>query len=72
MENLSKIESFLAQPKILPFCEQSSYVFAKYKSQLKKTGNIIADLALMIASISKQNDMVLVTNNMKHFIGLQT
>jgi len=42
-------------------------VFAKEKARFKKSGMLIADMDLMIASISISNDCVLMTNNMKHF-----
>lgn len=66
-ENLEKIEQFLQNITILPFCEQASYLFAEYKASLKKQGAIIADLDLMIASIVMQSNSILVTNNVRHF-----
>ncbi len=65
--NLEKITAFLAKIQIMPFCEQASYIFAEQKALLKKQGNIVADLALMIASITLQHKGILVTNNTKHF-----
>lgn len=65
--NLEKITAFLGNINILPFCSQSSLVFAEEKARLKKEGAIIADLDLMIASICVKNHMTLVTNNTKHF-----
>lgn len=66
-ENLYKIQTFLETLAILPFCAESSYIFAKNKALLKQEGNIIADLDLMIASITLQHDCILVSNNTKHF-----
>ena len=34
---------------------------------LKKSGTIIADMDLMIASIAIENNCTLLTNNLKHF-----
>jgi len=42
-------------------------IFAKEKARLKKSGNIIADMDLMIASIAIENDCTLFSNNIKHF-----
>ncbi|MEA3456880.1 MAG: hypothetical protein U9R26_10245 [Campylobacterota bacterium] len=53
--------------KVLEFDKSSSLVFAKEKAKLKKQGNIIADMDLMIASIAMQNDCSLLTNNLKYF-----
>ena len=66
-QNLEKIEDFLDKIHILPFCKESSRIFAEQKASLKKHGNIIADLDLMIASIVLRHQITLVTNNIKHF-----
>ncbi len=66
-ENLAKFREFLDNFIILEFDEKSSEIFAQIKAKLKKDGNIIADMDLMIASISIANNMALVTNNHKHF-----
>ena len=65
--NKEKILPFLDNFKILEFDKKSSKIFAKLKSELKKSGNIIADMDLMIASISISNNAILFTNNIKHF-----
>lgn len=46
-------------------------VYAKEKARLKKAGNIVDDLDLLIGATAIQNNMVLVTNNEKHFDRLQ-
>ena len=66
-QNLIKVEAFLNKIPVLSFCKESSYIFAEHKAALKSEGNIIADLDLMIASITLANKMTLVTNNTKHF-----
>ncbi|MFA6788484.1 MAG: PIN domain-containing protein [Arcobacteraceae bacterium] len=66
-ENLTKINAFLAQFTVLEFDEKSSKIFAQLKAKLKKEGNIIADMDLMIASITIANQEILATNNHKHF-----
>ena len=70
-QNLKVIEPFLDNFKILEFTEDSSLIFAKEKTRLKKNGNIIADMDLMIASIAIENDCILITNNIKHFQRIQ-
>lgn len=76
--NSSKVEKildvilpFLESFQILEFCKSSSIIFAQTKAKLKKSGNIIADMDLMIASIVMANDAVLITNNLKHFQRIQ-
>ena len=70
-QNLKIIEPFLENFKVLEFDKNSSLIFAKEKARLKKTGNIIADMDLMIASIAIENDCMLITNNLKHFERVQ-
>lgn len=66
-KNLDKILPFLKNFQILEFDEKSSQIFAQQKAKLKQSGNIIADMDLMIASISISNNQILYTNNIKHF-----
>jgi len=70
-QNLKVIEPFLDNFKVLEFTKTSSLIFAKEKARLKKSGNIIADMDLMIASIAIENDCILISNNIKHFQRIQ-
>ncbi|NOT84182.1 MAG: PIN domain-containing protein [Methylococcaceae bacterium] len=65
--NLTKINAFLARFTILEFDRQASVIFAQEKARLKQKGILIADMDLMIASITLAHDYALVTNNIKHF-----
>lgn len=66
-QNLKKIQEFLNEIQILEFSDAASLLFAEHKAQLKKQGNLLADMDLMIASIVLAHDGILVTNNVKHF-----
>ena len=66
-KNLEKILPFLKNFQILEFDENAALIFAQQKAKLKNSGNIIADMDLMIASITISNDQQLYTNNTKHF-----
>ena len=70
-QNLKVIEPFLDSFEVLEFTKKSSLIFAKEKARLKKSGNIIADMDLMIASIAIENDCTLISNNIKHFDRIQ-
>jgi len=70
-QNLKVIEPFLNNFKVLEFTQVSSLIFAKEKARLKKNGNIIADMDLMIASIAIENNCTLISNNIKHFDRVQ-
>ena len=65
--NLQKISALFAILPILEFNQQASLIFAQDKAALKRQGNLIADMDLMIASITKANGFTLVSNNGKHF-----
>jgi len=69
--NYQKVYPFLQNFNILYFDKKSAEIFAQLKSKLKKDGNIIADMDLMIASITISNEAVLFTNNLKHFKRLE-
>src|SRR3989338_547797 len=66
-QNLKKIQDFLKEIRVLEFSPAASMHFAKHKAHLKKQGNLLAYMDLMIASIALANDGILVTNNVKHF-----
>ena len=70
-QNLKLIEPFLENFTVLEFTKTSSLIFAKEKAKLKKSGKIIADMDLMIASIAIENDCTLISNNIKHFDRIQ-
>ena len=70
-QNLKVIEPYLESFTVLEFTKASSLIFVKEKARLKKSGNIIADMDLMIASIAIENNCTLISNNMKHFERIQ-
>lgn len=66
-KNLSIIEKFLIPFEIVNFDEKAAIEYAKIKSKLRKTGNIIGELDMQIASVAIAYDLILVTNNVKEF-----
>ncbi|EKD77041.1 MAG: PilT protein [uncultured bacterium] len=66
-QNLKKIQGFLKEIRVLEFSHKASFIFAEHKAHLKKQGNLVADMDLMIASIVLANDGILITNSTKHF-----
>jgi len=65
--NLRELEQFLTPLTVLPFAGNAVRIFAEQKAMLRKSGTLISDLDLMIASIAMDYDMPLVTNNKRHF-----
>ena len=55
---------------VIPIYE-SLDLFAKEKSRLKKSGNLIPDFDLLIGVTSITNKLILVTNNVKHLERIQ-
>ena len=60
-------EGLIYDLKIFDFDTQSAIIFAELKQLRIKTGKIIGDFDLMIASICLNNNLILVTNNSKDF-----
>jgi predicted nucleic acid-binding protein len=70
--NLRIIVPFLENFEIYEFDRTAAEIFAKEKARLKKSGKMIADMDLMIASIALANNLILVTNNTRHFERIKT
>ena len=66
-ENKHLIDEFLETVNIVHFDESSARCFGEIKSLLKNQGKIINDSDLFIAATAISNDLILVTNNEKHF-----
>jgi tRNA(fMet)-specific endonuclease VapC len=65
--NLAKIHRIA---EIFPIIEISTSIIETYgelKASLEKSGNIINDMDLLIASTAITHNFILVTNNEKHF-----
>ena len=66
-ENLEKVELFLQPFEITPFIDSMSYVYADIRSSLEKTGKAIGPNDLLIASIVKFHEGILISNNIREF-----
>lgn len=64
---LSKFEKFVELTNILPLTEEIAQKSAKIYAELRKTGETIGHNDVMIAGTTIINDMILITNNTKHF-----
>ena len=65
--NLSKIKSIEESVEIIPIGRESAELFAMLKASLEKAGAPLDDFDLILAACALANDLVLVTNNVKHF-----
>ena len=66
-KTLENIEKFLHPFEIIPFEDQMSYDYADIRSQLEKKGKVIGPNDLLIASITRFHDAILITNNVDEF-----
>jgi len=66
-ENKQLIDELLEQINVIHFDESAAECFGEIKSLLKSQGKIICDSDLFIAAAAISNDLILVTNNKRHF-----
>ena len=66
-KNLQAVQIVQQKLSLVSFNDKSAQLFGMNKAQLKQSGNLILDTDIMIASIAITNNLVLVTNNTKHF-----
>jgi tRNA(fMet)-specific endonuclease VapC len=65
--NIEKVERFLEPFEIVAFEDLMTYVYAEIRNKTEKKGEIVGPNDLLIASIVKFGDGVLVTHNVKEF-----
>ena len=68
-QNRVTLEKFLSGIQILPIINTLD-VYAKEKSRLQKAGSIIDDFDLLIGAAAITYNLILVTNNSRHFTRL--
>ena len=66
-ENLENIAGFLRKVKVLTLDYDGAERFGKIKAELRRSGRVIQDFDLLIASITLRHAGILVTNNVEHF-----
>lgn len=66
-ENLIRAEEFIKNLPVIPLSNHSIKIFGELKAELRKSGQLIGDFDLLIASIALTNNYILVTNNTRHY-----
>ena len=66
IKNKIVIEELISKFNQIPIYK-SLDIFAEEKARLQKKGNIVDDFDLLIGATAVANNMILVTNNEKHF-----
>jgi len=67
LKQLRVFEDFLAENVVVSMTDKSVKISAELYSSLRRSGNIVDDIDLLIAGIALENDMALATNNESHF-----
>ena len=65
-KNHKLIEKFIGQLSILPIFD-AIHTYGKEKARLQSEGKIISDFDLLIGCTSIENDLIMVTENIKEF-----
>lgn len=55
-------------PIVLQFIDLALQRFGQFKAELRQQGQPVADFDLAIASIALANDLIVVTNNTRHYV----
>jgi len=66
-KQLSIFEEFIHENIVHPVTKDSVRISAEIYSGLKKSGNLIDDIDLLIAGIGIEHNITLITNNLSHF-----
>ena len=65
--NLAKIKTLENSIEIIPLGKEVVEIFGIYKAKLERSGTPLDDFDLILAACAMTNNLVLVTNNTKHF-----
>jgi tRNA(fMet)-specific endonuclease VapC len=66
-KQLDVFESFANDNLVLPMTKSSAKISSRLYSEMRRTGNTVDDIDLLIAGVAIDNEMTLVTNNESHF-----
>jgi predicted nucleic acid-binding protein len=69
--NLGKIKRIEEALEIVSLGRESAEIFAMLKADLEKAGTPLDDFDLILAACALSHDLILVTNNVKHFRRIQ-
>jgi len=65
--NLAKIQMIEKALEVIPLGSESAQIFGMLKAQMEKKGTRLDDFDLAIAASALAHNLILVTNNLKHF-----
>jgi len=69
--NMAKVRTIEQSFEVLPAGKEIADVFGAMKASLQKNGNPLDDFDLIIAATALSRNLVLVTNNTRHFARIE-
>lgn len=65
--NIAKIRALESTIEIIPVGKEVVDIFGSYKANLERSGTPLDDFDLIVAACAMTHNLILVTNNTKHF-----
>ncbi len=66
-QNLATADKFIRSISVLSLTDNALNNFGKIKAKLRQQGKPLADFDLLIASVALSENLILVTNNTRHY-----
>jgi tRNA(fMet)-specific endonuclease VapC len=66
-KQLNIFQNFILNHNLVLLSEKSSVISGRLYAELRKSGDLLDDIDLLIAGIALENNFLLITNNEKHF-----
>ncbi len=66
-KNLITAETFIQSLPVISLSNETLKKFGQLKAKLRQAGTPVADFDLLIASVAITEDLILVTNNIRHY-----
>lgn len=66
-KNLITAETFIQSLPVILLSNETLKKFGQLKAKLRQAGTPLADFDLLIASVAITEDLILVTNNLRHY-----
>ena len=61
------LRDFLPAVEIIPLDDEICRLFARERGRLRAAGSIISDFDILIGATALKHDLILLTNNRRHF-----
>ncbi|GAA5140528.1 type II toxin-antitoxin system VapC family toxin [Prosthecobacter algae] len=67
LENKRAVDAFLKTLRVLGMDQHAAQFFGLFKAELEKMGRCLADADMMIGSIARAHNAIVITGNTRHF-----